>query len=94
MGVITRLSDGPSLPLVTLSHVLGWIYTLAWSLSFYPQVIRNFRHKTTLGLSTDYVALNAVGHSSYLVYNALLLFYEPVRRAYRRRHGVGRTWYS
>lgn len=86
MGVVP-LSDPPSLPLSTLSTLLGWAYTLAWSASFYPQVIRNYTHQSTIGLSTDFVVLNAVGHTSYLVYNALLLFYEPVRRAYRRAHG-------
>ncbi|EST08191.1 Lysosomal cystine transporter [Kalmanozyma brasiliensis GHG001] len=86
MGVIP-LSDPPSLALSTLSTLLGWAYTFAWSASFYPQVIRNFTHKSTIGLSTDFVVLNAVGHSSYLLYNTLLLFYGPVRRAYRHAHG-------
>lgn len=72
--------------LTSLSQLLGWIYTLAWSLSFYPQVIHNYTHRSTVGLSTDFVFLNALGHTSYLVYNALLYLYEPVRRAYRKTH--------
>ncbi|SNX86827.1 related to cystinosin [Melanopsichium pennsylvanicum] len=100
MGVITRsrilfigaaanltYSDQSSLALTALSRLLGWIYTLAWSASFYPQIIQNQLNHSTIGLSSDFVALNAVGHTSYLVYNTLLLFYEPVRRAYRKRHG-------
>lgn len=99
MGVITTTStaavgfltlaaapDQTSLFLTSLSRLLGWIYTLAWSLSFYPQVIHNHYNSSTIGLSTDFVVLNLVGHTSYLVYNSLLLFYEPVRRAYRKRH--------
>ncbi|TKY88311.1 hypothetical protein EX895_002663 [Sporisorium graminicola] len=72
--------------LVTISRLLGWVYTLAWSLSFYPQVIHNYISKSTRGLSSDFVVLNAAGHTSYLVYNGLLLFYPPVRRAYRKAH--------
>lgn len=90
MGVIIRTlapaSDQKSLFLTSLSRLLGWIYTFAWSLSFYPQVIHNYTHSSTVGLSTDFVLLNAAGHSSYLLYNSLLLFYEPVRRAYRKTH--------
>ena len=82
----TLLSPPPLVP-VYISRTLGWIYTFAWSLSFYPQVFYNHKCKSTVGLSTDFVALNAVGHASYLVYNALLLYYEPVRRAYRHTHG-------
>ena len=78
--------DQTSLALTALSRLLGWIYTFAWSASFYPQVIHNHRHKSTVGLSTDFVVLNAVGHASYFAYNSLLFFYEPVRRAYRRQH--------
>lgn len=98
MGVITRplhlasatilpfIEDQTSLALLSLSRLLGWIYTFAWSASFYPQLIHNHIYKSTRGLSSDFVALNAVGHTSYLAYNSLLLFYEPVRRAYRTTH--------
>lgn len=79
--------DQGSLALMALSRLLGWIYTLAWSASFYPQVIHNHVERSTVGLSSDFVVLNAVGHLSYLMYNSLLFFYEPVRRAYRKRHG-------
>ena len=30
---------------------LGWVYFLAWSLSFYPQFLLNFSRRTTQGLS-------------------------------------------
>ncbi|SJX65158.1 related to cystinosin [Sporisorium reilianum f. sp. reilianum] len=86
MVAITRTLAEHRSVLPTISHVLGWIYTLAWSLSFYPQVVHNHVHKSTRGLSSDFVVLNAVGHTSYLVYNTLLLFYAPARRAYRKAH--------
>jgi len=28
-----------------ISIVIGWMYFLAWSISFYPQTIENFRRK-------------------------------------------------
>lgn len=29
----------------TINQVIGWIYFVAWSISFYPQVITNWRRK-------------------------------------------------
>ena len=31
--------------LATFSEVIGWVYFVAWSVSFYPQIIVNFRRK-------------------------------------------------
>lgn len=31
--------------LLVISQVIGWIYFVAWSVSFYPQVWENFRRK-------------------------------------------------
>lgn len=89
MGVITRgfLDDQTQLGLSALSRLLGWVYTLAWSASFYPQVMHNYVHKSTRGLSGDFVLLNTLGHTSYLVYNTLLYFLPAARREYRDRHG-------
>ena len=28
-----------------INQVIGWIYFVAWSVSFYPQVITNWRRK-------------------------------------------------
>lgn len=36
--------------LANLSAALGWIYFLAWSVSFYPQVILNYRRKRSASL--------------------------------------------
>jgi hypothetical protein len=52
-----------------LSQLLGWSYFLCWTVSFYPQVdprvsrfnfrvILNFRRKSVVGLSVDFVVLN------------------------------------
>ncbi len=44
-----------------LSLVLGWIYTVCWSLSFYPQVILNFRRRSTSGTTVDFPLINTLG---------------------------------
>jgi cystinosin len=50
-----------------ISAVLGWTYFLAWSISFYPQVILNWRRKSVVGLSFDYNAYNVIGYLCYSV---------------------------
>lgn len=57
-------------PWRTLSSVIGWIYFVAWSVSFYPQVILNYQRKSVKGLSFEYQSLNLLGFSCYTAYNA------------------------
>ncbi|KAL3526348.1 hypothetical protein ACH5RR_011004 [Cinchona calisaya] len=76
-----------STPLEVLYNVLGWIAFVSWSISFYPQVILNFRRKSVVGLNFDFVVLNLTKHSSYLVYNASLFFSSSVQRQYRKKYG-------
>ncbi|PSS30176.1 Cystinosin like [Actinidia chinensis var. chinensis] len=76
-----------SVTLEVLSSVLGWIAFAAWSISFYPQVILNFRRKSVVGLNFDFVVLNLTKHSSYLIYNASLFFSSVVQRQYREKYG-------
>ena len=47
-----------------LSSVSGWGYTAAWSLSFYPQPLLNYRRKSTVGTTIDFPFINALGMSS------------------------------
>lgn len=50
-----------------VSEVIGWIYFLAWSLSFYPQIFINYQRKSYLlplnlysvsGFSIEFAFLN------------------------------------
>ncbi|XP_067824067.1 cystinosin-like [Heptranchias perlo] len=59
-----------------ICQAIGWIYFLAWSISFYPQVIENWRRKSVVGLSFDFLALNLTGHIAYGVFN-IGLFWIP-----------------
>ncbi|EXC31397.1 hypothetical protein L484_017679 [Morus notabilis] len=78
-----------SVPLEITYEVLGWIAFVAWSISFYPQVILNFRRKSVVGLNFDFVVLNLTKHSSYLIYNATLYFSSAVQKQYRDKYGSG-----
>lgn len=52
-----------------LSHVFGWIYFVAWSVSFYGQVIENYRRGSVTGLNFDFEIYNLVGFTTYTIYN-------------------------
>lgn len=44
-----------------LSGLFGWVYTLCWSLSFYPQPLLNFSRKSTSGTTVDFPLINCLG---------------------------------
>ncbi|XP_055796535.1 cystinosin-like isoform X2 [Salvelinus fontinalis] len=59
-----------------INQLIGWIYFLAWSISFYPQVYENWRRKSVVGLNFDFLALNLTGFIAYSVFN-VGLFWVP-----------------
>lgn len=81
------MGEWHSIQLKVLYEVLGWVAFVAWSISFYPQVIMNFRRKSVVGLNFDFVILNLTKHSSYLIYNAVLYFSASVQAQYRHKYG-------
>ena len=48
-----------------LSAVFGWVYTVAWSLSFYPQPLLNWRRKSTSGTTIDFPLVNCLGNAYF-----------------------------
>ncbi|XP_008230460.1 PREDICTED: cystinosin homolog isoform X1 [Prunus mume] len=78
-----------SLQLEITYRVMGWMAFTCWSVGFYPQVILNFRRKSVVGLSFDFVVLNLTKHSSYLIYNATLYFSSAVQKQYWEKYGSG-----
>ncbi|XP_050380743.1 cystinosin homolog [Argentina anserina] len=78
-----------SVPLEITYEVLGWLAFISWSISFYPQVILNYRRKSVIGLNFDFVVLNLTKHSSYLIYNATLYFSSAVQKQYLEKYGLG-----
>ncbi|KAF9964419.1 hypothetical protein BGZ70_006484 [Mortierella alpina] len=69
-----------------ISYVLGWTYFVAWSASFYPQAILNWRRKSVQGLSLDYIYLNVLGFLCYSIFNLSFFFSSEIQDEYKRRN--------
>ncbi|XP_022154196.1 cystinosin homolog [Momordica charantia] len=76
-----------SVPLEIVYEVLGWSSIICWGVAGYPQVILNFRRKSVVGFSFDYLILNFTKQSSYLIYNVSLFFSAAVQRQYFDKYG-------
>ncbi|XP_073874341.1 cystinosin isoform X6 [Macaca fascicularis] len=72
-----------------VNQVIGWIYFVAWSISFYPQVIMNWRRKSVIGLSFDFVALNLTGFVAYSVFNIGLLWVPYIKEQFLLKYPNG-----
>mmetsp|Transcript_649 Transcript_649/g.929 ORF Transcript_649/g.929 Transcript_649/m.929 type:complete len:288 (+) Transcript_649:180-1043(+) len=70
-----------------ISNVVGWGYFVAWSISFYPQVILNFRRKSVVGFHFDFLYLNILGFTAYTVYNCILYYSEAAQVEYCSKRG-------
>ena len=98
-GLLTLFVVGATIGLLTpknpaltpiwryISAAIGYIYFLCWSVSFYPQVISNFKRKTTQGLSADFCGLNVLGFACYASYNTAFFFSTTIQRLYKERYG-------
>jgi PQ loop repeat len=66
-----------------VSNCLGYTYFLCWSVSFYPQVVTNWRQQQTArdtsssptGLSVHFASLNVLGFLCYTIYCTTLYNY-------------------
>ncbi|KAJ5807871.1 hypothetical protein N7474_009140 [Penicillium riverlandense] len=68
-----------------LSRLLGWIYMLCWSASFYPQPIYNYQRGSTSGLAIDFPTINFLGFSYYAIYTSAFLYSPVIRQQYAAR---------
>lgn len=78
------MSDGQALEYISVT--LGWLYFFCWSVSFYPQIISNFRHRSVTGLSVDFVIASFYGFLCYTIANVCFYAVPSVREEYRLRH--------
>ncbi|GAB5030158.1 cystinosin ers1p repeat containing protein [Nannochloropsis oceanica] len=69
-----------------LSNILGWTYFLAWTVSFYPQLLLNYRQQTTEGLSLDFELLNFLGFLFYTAFALALQTAPSIQQAYRNQN--------
>ena len=51
------------------SDIIGWMYFFAWSASFYPQSIENYKKKNVGGFSLEFALLNPSGFFFYATYS-------------------------
>ncbi|KAK3373928.1 PQ loop repeat-domain-containing protein [Lasiosphaeria ovina] len=73
-----------------LSATFGWLYFIAWSLSFYGQPSLNFGRRSTSGTTVDFPLINSLGFSAYFVSN-VAFFYSPLIRAQYAHRNKGLT---
>ena len=72
-----------------LGQIIGWIYFFSWSTSPYPQVFKNWKRKSVVGLNLDFVALDFVGFGLYSFFNVAFYWVKPIQSAYFSRHPQG-----
>ncbi|KAJ3426228.1 cystinosin [Anaeramoeba flamelloides] len=70
----------------TVSLIIGFMYTIAWSLSFYPQAIENWQRKRVDGLSFEFLGFNLTGFTCYTVFNCVLFWSKYVKNEYFEEH--------
>ena len=69
-----------------ISVVIGWLYFIAWSVSFYPQIYSNYKRKSVIGLDFNYLALNNVGFICYSLFNVCLFFSPLIQRQFEEKY--------
>ncbi|KAL1584076.1 hypothetical protein WHR41_08154 [Cladosporium halotolerans] len=69
-----------------VSRLCGWLYFIAWSLSFYPQPWLNYKRRSTKGFLPDFPLLNVFGFSCYTISTGIFLYSPIVRSQYAVRH--------
>lgn len=60
------------LSLKIAAQATGWTYFIVWTISFYPQVYLNWKRKSVVGFSFDYLAINIVGFLAYSIYTVVM----------------------
>ena len=84
-----RVSVSHSKGLDYFSDVVGWVYFVAWSISFYPQTYSNWRRRSVIGFHFDFLSLNVVGFFMYSIFNICLFWSPAIKLEYFRRHPYG-----
>ncbi|KAL0271760.1 UNVERIFIED_CONTAM: hypothetical protein PYX00_008756 [Menopon gallinae] len=72
-----------------VSDVVGWLYFVAWSISFYPQMYENWKRRSVIGLNFDFLSLNLVGFVLYSLFNIGLYSSETIQAQYEKRYPGG-----
>ncbi|KAK3562258.1 hypothetical protein QTP86_033362 [Hemibagrus guttatus] len=70
-------------------QIIGWIYFLAWSISFYPQAYENWKRQSVVGLSFDFLSLNLTGFIAYSVFNIGLFWIPYIKEQFLKENPNG-----
>lgn len=73
--------------LATFEGLFGWIYFIAWSATFYPQIFLVLKRKTSAGLSTDFMIINALGFICYAIFTFSSYAVPEVTKTYEQHTG-------
>ncbi|XP_037816052.1 cystinosin homolog isoform X2 [Lucilia sericata] len=87
--VFLRITVANSEAIIYTSLIFGWIYFVAWSVSFYPQIWVNYRRKSVVGLNFDFVFLNLLGFTLYSIFNCGLYWIPEIQAEYTNRYPRG-----
>ncbi|XP_042590519.1 cystinosin-like isoform X2 [Cyprinus carpio] len=75
--------------LFIINQIIGWIYFVAWSVSFYPQAYENWKRRSVVGLSFDFLALNLTGFFAYSVFNIGLFWVPYIQEEFLKKDPKG-----
>ncbi|KAK7128087.1 hypothetical protein R3I93_020627 [Phoxinus phoxinus] len=75
--------------LFIINQIIGWIYFLAWSVSFYPQAFENWKRRSVVGLNFDFLALNLTGFIAYSVFNVGLFWVSYIQEEFLKKDPNG-----
>ncbi|XP_039523317.1 cystinosin [Pimephales promelas] len=75
--------------LFIINQIIGWIYFLAWSVSFYPQAFENWKRRSVVGLNFDFLALNLTGFVAYSVFNVGLFWVTYIQEEFLKKDPNG-----
>ncbi|KAK4875906.1 hypothetical protein RN001_012328 [Aquatica leii] len=88
-NVFLRATVYKNKPLGVFSITIGWVYFIAWSVSFYPQIYINYKRKSVVGLNFDFLVLNLIGFALYSTFNLGLYTIPEVEKQYFERYPRG-----
>ncbi len=77
--------------IVWISRALGWGYFIAWSASFYPQIYKNWKRKSVVGLSHHFVILNIMGYICYVIFTTTMYDSTLIKLEYISTNGGHKT---
>lgn len=75
--------------LFIINQIIGWIYFVAWSVSFYPQAYENWKRRSVVGLNFDFLALNLTGFIAYSVFNVGLFWVTYIQEEFLQKDPNG-----